>query len=59
MHTQVLISREESCVPILSAVVKLPLSEVQEEEEEVFQQADFGSFDANGNNNNADMLVMG
>jgi hypothetical protein len=46
-------------VPILSAVVKLPLSEDQEEEEEAFQQADFGSFDANGNSNNADMLVMG
>lgn len=53
---KVLISRQESCVPILSAVVKLPAVEQEDDSDQL--QADFGS-SHHGVNSNADMLVMG
>ena len=54
---RVLISKQESCVPILSAVVKLPLFEQEEEEEPQFRQSPgFGNMD--DASHKADMLVM-
>lgn len=59
---KVLVSRQESCVPILSAIVKLPLVEPEEEDEQQLQ-ADFGyntgHHATDGVGHNADMLVMG
>ncbi|QDZ20277.1 Bardet-Biedl syndrome 1-like protein [Chloropicon primus] len=55
---KVLISRQESCVPILSAIVKLPVVDQEEQDQEPFQQADFGA-SHHGMDSKADMLVMG
>lgn len=56
-QVRVLISKQESCVPILSAVVKLPLFEQEEEEEPQFRQSPrFGNMD--DASHKADMLVM-
>lgn len=57
-QVKVLVSRQGSCVPILSAIVKLPVMEDESEESnQPFQQADFGATGSGGGN--ADMLVMG
>ena len=57
-HVKVLVSRQESCVPLLSAIVKLPLVEPEEGEGQQMQ-ADFGYAHRPNDSGNADMLVMG
>ena len=58
-QVRVLISRQESCVPILLAVVKLPLFEQEEEEPQFRQSPGFGSgHNMDDTSHKADMLVM-